>query len=163
MHFWYLVGHLSVLILTPHNFYLYYSDFSCTFPHRKVDIVISQGLGSPVFDKLEAELAKAAMSLPATKGFQFGSGFAGTKTCLFIHLSAFVYDFDWLNRDQLNNVIFLITYIWGVFWWLSEIIIGTFLTGSEHNDEFYIDEHGNTRTRTNRSGGIQVFVLFYNY
>ncbi|KAJ7975076.1 Chorismate synthase [Quillaja saponaria] len=36
-----------------------------------------RGLGSPVFDKLEAELAKAAMSLPATKGFQFGSGFAG--------------------------------------------------------------------------------------
>ncbi|KAG5237725.1 Chorismate synthase [Salix suchowensis] len=35
-----------------------------------------RGLGSPVFDKLEAELAKAAMSLPATKGFEFGSGFA---------------------------------------------------------------------------------------
>jgi len=34
-------------------------------------------LGSPVFDKLEAELAKAAMSLPATKGFEIGSGFAG--------------------------------------------------------------------------------------
>ncbi|KAJ4703032.1 Chorismate synthase [Melia azedarach] len=34
--------------------------------------------GSPVFDKLEAQLAKAAMSLPATKGFEFGSGFAGT-------------------------------------------------------------------------------------
>lgn len=81
-------------VLKQYNFYLYYLDFSCSFPHRKVDIVISQGLGSPVFDKLEAELAKAAMSLPATKGFQFGSGFAGTKTCLFIHLSAFVYDFD---------------------------------------------------------------------
>jgi len=36
-----------------------------------------QGLGSPVFDKLEAELAKACMSLPATKGFEFGSGFGG--------------------------------------------------------------------------------------
>ncbi|XP_028782126.1 chorismate synthase, chloroplastic [Neltuma alba] len=67
-----------------------------------------RGLGSPVFDKLEAELAKAVMSLPATKGFQFGSGFAGT-----------------------------------------------FLTGSEHNDEFYVDQHGKMRTRTNRSGGIQ--------
>lgn len=30
-----------------------------------------------MFDKLEAELAKAALSLPATKGFEFGSGFAG--------------------------------------------------------------------------------------
>lgn len=28
------------------------------------------GLGSPVFDKLEAELAKACMSLPASKGFE---------------------------------------------------------------------------------------------
>lgn len=67
-----------------------------------------RGLGSPVFDKLEAELAKAAMSLPATKGFEFGSGFAGTTLC-----------------------------------------------GSEHNDEFFTDEHGRIRTRTNRSGGIQ--------
>ncbi|KAK6144795.1 hypothetical protein DH2020_021615 [Rehmannia glutinosa] len=40
---------------------------------------VPRGLGSPVFDKLEAELAKAAMSLPATKGFEFGSGFAGAK------------------------------------------------------------------------------------
>ncbi|KAF8397675.1 hypothetical protein HHK36_016596 [Tetracentron sinense] len=69
---------------------------------------VPRGLGSPVFDKLEAELAKAVMSLPATKGFEIGSGFAGT-----------------------------------------------FMTGSEHNDEFFTDEHGRIRTRTNRSGGIQ--------
>jgi chorismate synthase len=36
------------------------------------------GLGEPVFDRLEADLAKAMLSLPATKGFEFGSGFAGT-------------------------------------------------------------------------------------
>ncbi|CAL9207312.1 unnamed protein product [Musa hybrid cultivar] len=69
---------------------------------------VPRGLGCPVFDKLESDLAKAMLSLPATKGFEFGSGFAGT-----------------------------------------------FLTGSEHNDEFYMDEFGNVRTRTNRSGGIQ--------
>lgn len=69
---------------------------------------LPKGLGEPVFDKLEADLAKAIMSLPATKGFEIGSGFAGTT-----------------------------------------------LTGSEHNDEFYLDEEGNTRTKTNRSGGIQ--------
>lgn len=69
---------------------------------------VPKGLGSPVFDKLEAELAKAAMSLPATKGFEIGSGFAGSL-----------------------------------------------MQGSEHNDEFYMDEGGNVRTRTNRSGGIQ--------
>jgi chorismate synthase len=68
---------------------------------------VPRGLGAPVFDKLEADLAKGIMSLPASKGFEIGSGFAGTL-----------------------------------------------LTGSEHNDEFYMDETG-PRTRTNRSGGIQ--------
>ena len=67
---------------------------------------VPRGLGAPIFDKLEAELAKALMSLPATKGFEIGSGFAGTL-----------------------------------------------ITGSEHNDEFYMDESGDIRTRTNRSGG----------
>lgn len=36
------------------------------------------GLGNPVFGKLEASLAQAMMSLPATKGFEIGSGFSGT-------------------------------------------------------------------------------------
>jgi chorismate synthase len=39
---------------------------------------VPKGLGMPVFDKLEADLAKAVMSLPASKGFEIGSGFAGT-------------------------------------------------------------------------------------
>lgn len=69
---------------------------------------VPKGLGMPVFDKLEADLAKGAMSLPASKGFEIGSGFAGTL-----------------------------------------------LTGHEHNDEFTIDEQGEIRTKTNRSGGIQ--------
>ncbi len=37
------------------------------------------GWGEPVFDKLEAKLAQAMLSLPATKGFEIGSGFAGTQ------------------------------------------------------------------------------------
>ena len=37
------------------------------------------GLGEPIFDRLEADLAKAMLSIPATKGFEFGSGFAGTR------------------------------------------------------------------------------------
>jgi chorismate synthase len=69
---------------------------------------VPKGLGAPVFDKLEADLAKGVMSLPASKGFEIGSGFAGTL-----------------------------------------------LTGIEHNDEFYIDDRGETRTVTNRSGGVQ--------
>jgi chorismate synthase len=36
------------------------------------------GWGEPVFDRLEADLARAMMSLPASKGFEIGSGFAGT-------------------------------------------------------------------------------------
>ena len=40
---------------------------------------VPPGLGEPVFDKLEADLAKALMSLPASKGFEIGSGFAGTQ------------------------------------------------------------------------------------
>jgi len=39
---------------------------------------VPAGLGSPVFDKLEADLAKACMSIPAAKGFESGDGFAGT-------------------------------------------------------------------------------------
>ncbi len=69
---------------------------------------VPKGLGSPVFDRLEADIAKGVMSLPATKGFEIGSGFAGTL-----------------------------------------------LTGSQHNDEFYTNEDGEIRTRTNRSGGTQ--------
>ncbi len=48
------------------------------------------GLGEPVFDKFEAELAKGMLSLPATKGFEIGSGFAGTRTRGSEHNDAFV-------------------------------------------------------------------------
>jgi len=40
---------------------------------------VDAGLGEPVFDKLEADLAKAMLSLPASKGFEIGSGFAATR------------------------------------------------------------------------------------
>ncbi len=47
------------------------------------------GLGEPVFDRLEADLAKAVLSLPATKGFEIGSGFAGTRLTGSTHNDAF--------------------------------------------------------------------------
>lgn len=47
------------------------------------------GLGMPVFDRLEADLAKAMLSLPATKGFEVGSGFAGTEMTGREHNDAF--------------------------------------------------------------------------
>ena len=40
---------------------------------------VPAGWGSPVFDRLEADLAKAMLSLPASKGFEIGSGFAGIR------------------------------------------------------------------------------------
>jgi chorismate synthase len=40
---------------------------------------VPPGLGEPIFDKLEADLGKALLSLPACKGVEIGSGFAGTR------------------------------------------------------------------------------------
>ncbi len=52
------------------------------------------GLGAPVFDKLEADLAKAIMSLPATKGFEIGSGFGGIQLTGSEHNDEFYRDGD---------------------------------------------------------------------
>jgi chorismate synthase len=50
------------------------------------------GLGSPVFDRLEADLAKAMLSINASKGFEFGSGFSGTTQKGSEHNDAFYVD-----------------------------------------------------------------------
>src|SRR6266705_464957 len=50
---------------------------------------VPAGLGEPVFDKLEADLAKAMLSLPATKGCEVGSGFSATRMCGSEHNDAF--------------------------------------------------------------------------
>lgn len=48
------------------------------------------GLGEPVFDKFEATLAHAMLSIPATKGFEIGSGFRGTEVAGSKHNDAFI-------------------------------------------------------------------------
>lgn len=48
------------------------------------------GLGEPCFDKLEATLAHAMLSIPATKGFEIGSGFGGTNVPGSIHNDPFI-------------------------------------------------------------------------
>lgn len=48
------------------------------------------GWGEPVFDKLEAKLAQAMMSIPATKGFEIGSGFAAARMKGSTHNDPFV-------------------------------------------------------------------------
>ena len=51
---------------------------------------VPTGLGEPVFDKLEAALARAMLSIPATKGFEIGSGFAGARMRGSAHNDPFV-------------------------------------------------------------------------
>jgi chorismate synthase len=50
---------------------------------------VPAGLGEPVFDKLDAELAKAMLSLPASKGFEIGTGFAAAAMKGLQHNDAF--------------------------------------------------------------------------
>jgi chorismate synthase len=69
---------------------------------------VPAGWGEPIYAKLHAELGAAMLSINAVKGFEIGSGFAGTQ-----------------------------------------------MPGSAHNDAFYTDDQGHTRTRSNHSGGIQ--------
>lgn len=51
---------------------------------------VPPGLGEPVFDKLEAKLAQAMLSIPATKGFEIGSGFAGSRMRGSVHNDPFI-------------------------------------------------------------------------
>lgn len=60
------------------------------------------GLGEPVFDKLKADLAKGMMSLPATMGFQIGSGFGGITMTGSEHNDAF-YNESGQIRTRTNN------------------------------------------------------------
>ena len=64
---------------------------------------VPAGLGEPVFDKLEADLAHGLMSLPASKGFEIGSGFAGTRLTGSAHNDAFVTDPDGRPRTLTNR------------------------------------------------------------
>ena len=59
---------------------------------------VPSGLGMPVFDKLEADLAKALMSLPATKGFEIGSGFLGT------YLKGSEHNDSFVKSDDINKL-----------------------------------------------------------
>ena len=60
------------------------------------------GLGEPVFDKLEADLAKAVLSMPACKGFEVGSGFGGALQTGSQHNDPFYSDSGRI-RTRTNN------------------------------------------------------------
>ena len=63
---------------------------------------VPAGWGEPVFDRLEADLAKAMLSLPASKGFEIGSGFGGTDLRGSEHNDAFYMEGDRV-RTRTNN------------------------------------------------------------
>ena len=63
---------------------------------------VPPGLGDPVFDKLEADLGKAVLSLPACKGFEIGSGFKGTLMKGSDHNDEF-YNDNGKIRTKTNN------------------------------------------------------------
>ncbi|HEX2325040.1 MAG TPA: chorismate synthase [Chloroflexota bacterium] len=60
------------------------------------------GWGEPVFDRLEADLARAMLSLPASKGFEIGSGFAGTDLSGLEHNDPFYMEGQRV-RTRTNN------------------------------------------------------------
>lgn len=64
---------------------------------------VPAGLGEPVFDKLEADLAKAILSIPACKGFESGSGFAGSLLRGSQHNDAFIPGPDSSIATRSNN------------------------------------------------------------
>jgi chorismate synthase len=64
---------------------------------------VPAGLGEPVFDKLDADLAGAMLSLPAAKGFEVGSGFAGTRLTGRAHNDPFVTGADGRPRTATNH------------------------------------------------------------
>ncbi len=61
------------------------------------------GLGEPIFHKLEADLAASLMSLPASKGFEVGSGFAGTRMTGIEHNDPFIPGEDGRPRTASNR------------------------------------------------------------
>jgi chorismate synthase len=61
------------------------------------------GLGEPVFGKLEALLAQAMLSIPATKGFEIGSGFQGTCMRGSVHNDLFIARGDRLGTRTNNS------------------------------------------------------------
>jgi len=61
------------------------------------------GLGEPVFDKLHADIGKAMLSINAVKGFEYGSGFAGTRLKGSEHNDVFTHDKDGKVITKTNH------------------------------------------------------------
>lgn len=64
---------------------------------------VPAGIGEPVYEKLEAKLAQAMMAIPATKGFEIGSGFSGTRMRGSEHNDPFTMKNGRLGTDSNNS------------------------------------------------------------
>lgn len=64
---------------------------------------VPPGLGDPVFDRLEADVARGMLSIPATKGFEIGSGFQGTRLRGSEHNDAFYREGTGRVRTRTNR------------------------------------------------------------
>lgn len=64
---------------------------------------VPPGWGEPVFDKLHAELGRAILSINACKGFEYGSGFAGTRLLGSAHNDLFFRSDDGRIRTHTNH------------------------------------------------------------
>lgn len=64
---------------------------------------VPAGWGAPVFDKLHADLGKAMLSINAVKGFEYGSGFSGTKQYGSEHNDRFIHNEDETTTATNNS------------------------------------------------------------
>lgn len=64
---------------------------------------VPAGVGEPVFDKLDACLAKAVMSIGAVKGFEIGDGFAAARSCGSQNNDAFFVDAEGRMEKETNH------------------------------------------------------------
>ncbi len=64
---------------------------------------VPAGWGEPIFDRLEAQLAHAMLSLPASKGFEIGSGFAGARLRGSVHNDPFILKGERLGTSTNNS------------------------------------------------------------
>lgn len=95
------------------------------------------GLGEPCFDKLEAKLAHAMLSIPATKSFEIGSGFGGCEIPGSIHNDAFISTVP-IQPSQSGVV-----------------EASAQVNGAQQTNGTAVSRIPRLRTKTNNSGGVQ--------
>lgn len=102
------------------------------------------GLGEPVFDKLHADLAKAMLSINAVQGFEYGSGFEGTR-------KKGSENNDIFDKDENGKIVTKTNHSGGIQGGISNGMDITFQTGFKPvatimRDQDSLDKHGEKTT-----------------